>query len=169
MGLFDLFKKKDSAPNTSAESVILAAVAKGTVVPMTSIPDPAFSQGFLGQCCGILPLEGKVFAPMDGRITQLTDAFHAVSIEGDNGVKILIHVGIDTVTMKGDGFDAKAREGDQVKKGQLLLTMDLDKIKIAGLSTMVITAITNTDEFASIDLVAPDEVTPGSDLLKISK
>ena len=130
MGFFD-FLKKASAPATPAEPTFpltLAADAKGTVVAMENIPDEVFAQGILGKCCGIEPTEGKVFAPVDGEITQAPDSGHALGIMGVSGVEVLIHVGVDTVEMKGDGFSPKVKEGDKVKKGDLLLEMDLDKI-----------------------------------------
>lgn len=166
MGLFDMFKKKETAP---AFPAMLAADAAGTVVKMEDIPDEVFAQGILGQCCGIDPSEGKVYAPCDGEITQAPDTLHALGIAGKNGIEVLIHVGVDTVEMKGDGFSAKVKLGDKITKGQLLLTMDLDKIKAAGHPTVVITVVTNTDDFAEVTTVASGAVKPGDDLMKIAK
>ncbi|MBE5037601.1 PTS glucose transporter subunit IIA [Subdoligranulum sp. DSM 109015] len=170
MGFFDIFKKK-AEPETPAPTgpMMVAADAKGTIVPMESIPDDVFAQGILGKCCGIDPAEGKVFAPVDGVITQAPDTLHALGIQGNGGVEVLIHVGVDTVEMKGDGFSANVKVGDKIKKGQLLLTMDLDKIKAAGHPAVVITVITNTDEFADVDVVASGEVEPGADMIKVTK
>ena len=148
---------------------MVAADAKGTVVPMESIPDDVFAQGILGQCCGIEPAVGEVYAPCDGTITQAPDTLHALGIQADSGVEVLIHVGVDTVEMNGDGFEAKVKMGDKITKGQLLLTMDLAKIKAAGHPAVVITVITNTDDYASVKLVASGEVAPGADLMEISK
>ncbi len=166
MGLFDLFKKQDE--KASAQSCVLAADAKGVALAMDAVPDPAFSGGAMGQCCGIDPSEGKVYAPADGSITQLHSSFHALSMTTTAGVNLLIHVGVDTYDMNGDGFAASVREGDKVKKGQLLLTMDLDKIKAAGHSAVVITAVTNSGELAGVELVASGSVEPGQDLLKVT-
>ena len=158
MGLFDMFKKKETAP---AFPAMLAADAAGTVVKMEDIPDEVFAQGILGQCCGIDPSEGE--------ITQAPDTLHALGIAGKNGIEVLIHVGVDTVEMKGDGFSAKVKLGDKITKGQLLLTMDLDKIKAAGHPAVVITVVTNTDDFAEVTTVASGAVKPGDDLMKIAK
>lgn len=166
MGLFDMFKKKETVP---AFPAMLAADAAGTVVKMEDIPDEVFAQGILGQCCGIDPSEGKVYAPCDGEITQAPDTLHALGIAGKNGIEVLIHVGVDTVEMKGDGFSAKVKLGDKITKGQLLLTMDLDKIKAAGHPAVVITVVTNTDDFAEVTTVASGAVKPGDDLMKIAK
>lgn len=171
MGFFD-FLKKSAAPAAPAEPtfpMMLAADAKGTFVPMESIPDEVFAQGILGTCCGIDPSEGKVFAPAGGEITQAPDSGHALGIMADGGVEILIHVGVDTVEMKGDGFSPKVKVGDKVKKGDLLLEMDLDKIAAAGHPAVVITVVTNTDDFKAVEVVASGDVEPGADLIKVSK
>lgn len=167
MGLFDdMFKKKDAAPSFP---VVLAADAAGAFVKMEDIPDEVFAQGILGQGCGIDPSEGKVYAPCDGEITQAPDTLHAFGITTPGGVEVLIHVGVDTVEMKGDGFESKVKLGSKVTKGQLLLTMDLDKIKAAGHPAVVITVVTNTDDFASVDVVASGNVNPGDDMMKVNK
>ena len=166
MGLFDMFKKKDAAPSFP---VVLAADAAGAFVKMEDIPDEVFAQGILGQCCGIDPSEGKVYAPCDGEITPAPATLHAFGITTPGGVEVLIHVGVDTVEMKGDGFESKVKLGSKVTKGQLLLTMDLDKIKAAGHPAVVITVVTNTDDFASVDVVASGNVNPGDDMMKVNK
>ena len=168
MGFFDLFKKKEE-PAVPAGPIVVAADAKGAIVKMEDIPDEVFAQGILGQCCGIDPAVGEVYAPIDGEITQAPDSLHALGIQGVGGVEVLIHVGVDTVEMKGDGFSSNVKLGDKIKKGQLLLTMDLDKIKAAGHPAVVITVVTNSDDFASVDLVAEGNVEPGADMLKVSK
>lgn len=168
MGLFDFIKGKEQ-PAPAAFPVELGAAAKGTVVPMQQISDEVFSSGVLGVCCGVEPDEGTVYAPVDGKISQLTDTLHAVGIEARGGIEILIHVGVDTVEMKGDGFTAKVRQGQDVKKGDLLLTMDLGKISAAGHAATVIMAVTNTDDFASVEPVAGGAVQPGDAVLRVSK
>ena len=171
MGFFD-FLKKSAAPAAPAEPtfpMMLAADAKGAFVPMENIPDEGVAQGILGTCCGIDPSEGKVFAPAGGEITQAPDSGHALGIMADGGVEILIHVGVDTVEMKGDGFSPKVKVGDKVKKGDLLLEMDLGKIAAAGHPAVVITVVTNTDDFKAVEVVASGDVEPGADLIKVSK
>ena len=169
MSFFDFLKKGPAQPAAPAFPMTLAADAKGTVVPMEQIPDEVFAQGILGKCCGIDPSEGKVYAPVGGTITQAPDSGHALGIQGDGGVEVLIHVGVDTVEMKGDGFSPKVKEGDTITKGQLLLEMDLAKIAAANHPAVVITVITNTDDYQNVELVASGTVAPGDDLLKISK
>lgn len=156
--------KKEVPPAPAAFPDMLGAVAQGIFVPMAEIPDPTFSQGVLGICCGIEPEIGKVFSPMNGTISQIADTLHAVGIEAD-GVDLLIHVGIDTVEMKGDGFKSYVKEGQTVKKGDLLLTMDLEKIKAAGHPATIMVAVTNSDDLASVEAVASGQLNPGDQLM----
>lgn len=161
--------KKDApapvpAPAQIAFPDVLGSVAQGVFVPMEEIPDPTFSQGVLGICCGVDPETGKVYSPMDGRISTLADTLHAIGIEAE-GVELLIHVGIDTVAMKGDGFKSHVEEGQTVKKGDLLLTMDLEKIKAAGHPATIMVAVTNSDDLTSVEAVASGQLKPGDQLM----
>ena len=173
MGFFDkLFGNKAEEEETAkffGQSKTVLAPIRGKVLAQADIPDETFAQGILGQCCGIDPTEGKVYAPIDGEITQAPDSGHALGIQGVGDVEVLIHVGVDTVEMKGDGFSPKVKVGDKIKKGDLLLEMDLGKIAAAGHPAVVITVITNTDDFAGVEVVASGTVEPGADLIKISK
>lgn len=157
-------KKSEPAPAPFPE--VLGSVAKGAFVPMESLPDQTFSQGVLGTCCGVTPEEGKVYSPMDGTISQLAETLHAVGIEAA-GVELLIHVGVDTVEMKGDGFRSHVKEGQSVKKGDLLLTMDLKKIEAAGHPTTIMVAVTNSDDLASVEAAASGAVQPGTPLMRL--
>lgn len=162
MGLFDFLKGKTSPDN------VLTAFADGTVVPMEQIPDEVFSQGIMGTCCGIESDNGKVYAPADGTVSQLTDTLHAVGLTiGD--MEVLIHAGVDTVEMNGEGFTNAVREGQTVKKGDLLLTMDLEKVRTAGHPATVILAVTNSDDFAAVEAEASGKVRVGDSLLRIRK
>jgi len=172
MGLFDKFKKSTAAPEPAKAvewPVAVSACARGKVLKMDEIPDPVFSEGVLGQCCGIEPVEGKIYAPIDGKITQVADSRHALGFAGPGEIEILIHVGVDTVDMNGDGFTPQVKVGDTVKKGQLVLTMDLNKIKAAGHPSTVITVVTNSDDFSGVDLVGSGDVEVGAELLKVNK
>lgn len=157
-------KQEDSADAPITFPDVLGSVAQGTFVPMEEIPDPTFSQGILGICCGINPETGNVYSPMNGKISQLADTLHAIGIEAE-GVELLIHVGIDTVEMKGDGFKSHVKEGQTVKKGDLLLTMDLKKIQAAGHPSTIMVAVTNSDELASVETVASGQLQPGDQLM----
>lgn len=169
MGLFDFLKgKEEPTPAPITFPVDLGAVTKGEYVSMENIPDPVFSTGVLGRCCGITPEEGKVYAPIDGKVTQVADTLHAVGLE-TNGIEILIHIGVDTVDMNGDGFSSKIKLNQSVKKGDLLVTMDLDKIQGAGHPTTVILVVTNTDDFSSVEEVGSGSVQSGDAVLRVHK
>lgn len=100
---------------------------------------------------------------------HIADSLHAIGITCENGVEVLIHVGIDTVAMGGDGFDSKVKIGDKVQKGQLILTMDLEKIKAEEHPDVVVTVVSNSDEFSNIDLTSSGTVEPGMDMFTICK
>ena len=170
MGLFDFLKGKEQAAPAAAVTfpAILGAPSKGTYVPMNQIPDEMFSQGIMGVCCGVAPEEGKVFAPIDAKITQLTDTLHAIGMEA-GGMEILIHVGVDTVEMNGDGFTNAVKLNQNVRKGDLLLTMSLEKVRAAGHPTTIIMAVTNSDDFASVEVLGSGQLQPGDDLIRVSK
>lgn len=167
MGFFDKLMGK-AQPVSITFPVELGAPAMGTVVAMADIPDAVFSTGVLGECVGVDPSEGKVYAPVDGKITQLADTLHAVGLAA-GGMEILIHVGVDTVEMNGDGFKGLVKEGQTVKKGDLLLTIDLGKIAAASHPATVIMAVTNTDDFACVETITSGIVQPGNGILRVSK
>ena len=159
-------KKAEPAPVSAPFPEELGSVAKGVFVPMEELPDQTFAQGVLGTCCGVTPEEGRVYAPMDGTVSQLAETCHAVGIEAE-GVELLIHVGVDTVEMKGDGFKSHVREGQAVKKGDLLLTVDLEKVKAAGHPSTIVVVVTNSEDLASVEAAASGAVRPGDPLMKL--
>ncbi len=122
---------------------------RGRVIARGEIPDKTFATGILGAGVGIEPEEGIVFAPFDGEITSIADSKHAIGIEA-NGMEVLIHVGIDTVSMNGDGFEAAVKKGDMVKTGQRLLTFDRDKIRAAGHPDTVVVLLMNADDVGDV-------------------
>lgn len=136
------------APNASGEKTLFAPL-QGNVVPREQIPDETFASGVLGDGVGIEPEIGEVTAPFDGVISSVTDTRHAIGITGPGDMEVLIHVGVDTVNMKGDGFELFVAEGDHVKAGQRLLAFDIDKIKAAGYSTTTAVLLTNSDDYAA--------------------
>lgn len=149
--------KTDDAPTATeetAEEVTVDGTAKklyapiqGTIVPRNEIPDDTFAAGVLGDGVGIDPEEGVVVAPFDGEISSVTDTKHAIGITGPADMEVLIHVGVDTVNMKGDGFELLVEEGQKVKAGQKLMTFDIAKIKAAGYSPVAAVLLTNSDDY----------------------
>ena len=128
----------------------IALPTPGKIIPYTDIPDPTFASGALGQGVGVEPEEGVVYAPMDGEISSVADSKHAIGITGDNDQELLIHVGVDTVEMKGDGFNTLVEEGDNVKKGQKIMEFSLQKIKEAGHPDTVVVLLTNSDDYEDV-------------------
>ena len=137
MGLFDFMKGK--------KENVIAAPVKGECIPISEVADPTFAEEILGKGMAIKPTEGKFYAPADGTISTLFPTGHAIGLTTSEGVELLIHVGIDTVEMKGDGFRSHVKEGQTVRKGDLLLTMDLEKIKAAGHPSIIMVGNSHTD------------------------
>ncbi len=169
MGFLDkLFgSKKPAKPEaisvTTEKGAVYAPVA-GKVEAMESIPDPVFASGAMGPCVGIWPVDGNVYAPVSGTVTA--NMPHAFGFLGDDGVEVLIHVGVDTVNMKGEGFTVHAQKGEHVTAGTPLLTFDRDKVAKAGYKDIVMTIITNADDLASVEVVASGEVAVGGKLFQ---
>lgn len=122
----------------------------GSVIPLSEIPDEAFSSGAMGQGVGIVPAEGKVYAPFDGTVEMVFDTKHAIGLTSSDGVSLLIHVGLDTVELNGQYFTAHVSAGDPIKKGQLLLEFDLDKIA-EKYKTVTPVLVVNTDDYTSVN------------------
>lgn len=147
-------------------TVTVSATAKGNVVPMEQIEDETFATGVLGKCIGIEPTEGKVYAPCNGTISYVADTLHAIGVTTDDGTEILIHIGIDTVKMNGEGFSSKVKAGQKVSRGEALLKMDIDKIHQAGYKATVVTVITDPEK--DVEVIGNGTIQTGQDLLKIS-
>lgn len=139
----------------------------GTVCLVTEVNDPVFGSEAMGKGAAILPKENKVYAPFDGTIISLMDSHHAVGIEG-NGMELLIHVGMDTVKLNGKYFTPHVSEGQQVKKGDLLLEFDMDEIKKAGYELITPVVVTNSDDFTEIIWNSRKEVKAGEPLLEVN-
>lgn len=159
--MFKFFKGKEKGN-------VLYAPCKGKVVPLTEVPDPTFSEKLLGDGFAVIPTEGKVYASADAEVTMVFDTLHAITLTSSQGAEILIHIGLDTVTLKGAPFTAHVAAGDKVKKGDLLMDVDLDKIKEAGLNTITPVLICNTDDYEKISLQKEGDVLLDEAVLKIS-
>lgn len=164
--------KKEAAIETDAtgnalKGETLVAPMKGKVIALSDVKDEAFASGALGEGLAIVPSEGKLYAPCDGEISTFFPTGHAIGITTANGAEILMHVGMDTVKLEGDGFTPKKAQGDMVKKGELLLEFDIEKIKTAGLETSTPIIITNTDDYEAVKPVAPKEISVGENLIEI--
>lgn len=150
-----------------AEEKVVMSPLTGEVIPLSEVKDEAFSSEAMGKGCAIIPTEGKVCAPFDGTIVGLLDSHHAVGMESENGIEILIHVGMDTVKLNGKHFVSHVEQGQKVKKGQLLLEFDIPAIQKAGYEVVTPVIIANTDEFSDIVTEANGQVNCGERLLHL--
>ena len=139
----------------------------GEIVALKDVPDEVFASGALGEGVAVLPTDGKVVAPCDAVVTQMMDSRHAIGLMADNGVEILIHVGLDTVGLGGKPFEYHVKPDQEVKKGDLLLTADLEAIKQAGLKLYTPVIITNSDDYTDIAPVDGKEIKAGEKLMTV--
>ena len=125
----------------------LTSPLSGNVVPIESVNDPVFSGKVLGDGLAIEPFDGKVYSPVNGTVETMMDTIHAVGVKSDSGAEILIHIGKDTVSLKGRFFESHVKEGDRIKKGQLIIEFDIDAVKKAGFDLITPVVIANHDNF----------------------
>lgn len=146
------------AASKGAAENIIAAPLTGKAVAMKDVDDPTFSAEVLGKGAAIEPTEGKVVAPADGEVAMVYDTKHAIGLALDNGMELLIHIGINTVELNGEGYEAHVKDGDRIKAGQTLITFDMDKIKSKGYKLTTPIIVTNTDDFAEVKMMAQGNV-----------
>ena len=139
----------------------------GDVVALADVNDPVFSSGAMGQGIAVKPSQGVVYAPADAEVSIAFPTGHAFGLKTTDGAEVLIHVGIDTVTMNGEGFEAKVAQGDKVKAGDVLGTFDSNKIAAAGLDDTTMVIVTNTADYASVDPVATGSVAKGDAVIEV--
>jgi PTS system sucrose-specific IIC component len=156
-----------SAEEASSTEKAVFAPIKGNVIKREDIPDKTFASGMLGEGVGIEPAEGVVVAPFDGTVILVQDTKHAVALTGPGDMEMLIHVGIDTVAMHGDGFETFVNPGDTVKKGQKLITFDIEKIKAAGYSPTTAVLIGNSDTYDKVDIIQYGPAEIGDKLVEV--
>ena len=149
-----------------SEGVIQTPII-GDVVALSNVNDPVFSSGAMGQGIAVKPSEDVVYAPADAEVTIVFPTGHAYGLRTANGAEILIHVGIDTVSMNGEGFNQKVAQGDKVKAGDVLGTFDSAKIAAAGLDNTTMVIVTNTADFASVNPVASGSVAKGDAIIEV--
>ena len=159
----------DASTQDEVKEIVISSPLKGNAIALADVPDPTFAEGILGQGAAVEPSEGKVVAPADAEVTTLFDTKHAIGLQLDNGAELLIHIGINTVEMDGDGFEAHVKEGDKVKKGDTLITFDIEKIKAAGHPTVTPVIVTNTDDYSEVTHLTTGDIDRLADLVKIVK
>ena len=159
--------------------ISITSPVEGKVIPLTEVKDPTFSQEILGKGAAIIPKKGVVYAPFDGKVDAVFETGHALGLVSEDGVEllgyttwgpidlVLVHVGIDTVNLKGKYFTPKKKSGDTMKKGDILLEFDIDKIKADGYDVTTPIIISNTEQFAKVKACEDKVVTKESKLLSV--
>ena len=155
-----------TVPATLQDETIISPIV-GQAVALENVNDPVFSSGAMGQGIAVKPSEGVVYAPADAEVTIAFATGHAFGLKTANGAEILIHVGIDTVSMNGDGFEQKVAQGDKVKAGDVLGTFDSAKIAAASLDDTTMVIVTNTADYASVTPVATGAVAKGDAIIEV--
>lgn len=163
--MFNALKSKLGLTN----KLIIGAPVEGNVVAVSEVSDPTFGEEILGKGVAIHPTMGRVVAPVDGTVSILFETKHAVSIVSDQGTEILIHVGLDTVALKGEHFTAFAKAGDKVKKGDLLLEFDMEKIKEAGYQVITPVVICNTADYKEVKPITGMHAAVTEDIMELTK
>ena len=156
----------EEVPATLQDETIQTPIV-GDVVALSNVNDPVFSSGAMGQGIAVKPSQDVVYAPADAEVTIVFPTGHAYGLRTANGAEILIHVGIDTVSMNGEGFNHKVAQGDKVKAGDVLGTFDSAKIAAAGLDNTTMVIVTNTADFASVNPVASGSVAKGDAIIEV--
>ena len=146
-------------------STVVTAPFSGNIVPLNKVPDETFASGVLGEGIAIEPSDGLFCSPVNGTVETIAGTKHAIGFVADGGLEILVHVGLDTVKMGGDGFTGHVHSGDAVKKGDL----NLEKVKAAGYDTSTLVVICNTDDYGDVQGLDNKEVQPGDDVIVITK
>ncbi|MEG2017750.1 MAG: PTS glucose transporter subunit IIA [Clostridium sp.] len=139
-------------------AIVIGGSVEGELVPIKEVNDPTFSEEILGKGVAIKPFRGRVVAPADAVIDVIFDTNHAVSLVTDKGVELLIHVGIDTVELKGQYFKGFVKAGEKVKAGQVLIEFDVDSIKAAGYDTICPIVICNSGDYERIEVAASGRI-----------
>ena len=160
-------KTQSEKPADGKREVTLYSHLNGTVVPLEEVADDVFSQKILGDGIAIEPSEGRLYSPCDGEIDSVFDTKHAINLVSEDGAEILLHIGIDTVKLNGQYFEAHVSEGQRVKKGDLLITFDMDKIREAGFKLTTPMIICNADDYSAFEALAKGKTAAGDKLLKL--
>jgi len=166
MGFWD--KLLGSAKNIQREQIRIGSPVKGTLVELSTVSDETFAQEILGKGVAIKPEENKFYAPADGILETMFPTGHAFSITTTDKAEVLVHIGFDTVKLNGQFFTTHATEGQQVKKGDLLVEADLEQIKEAGYDTTTPVVILNTADYAKVTK-AEGAVNPGDTVLALTR
>jgi len=160
---------KEKVPDKEYKDNCVYSPMNGRAIALEEVPDKTFASGTLGQGAAIDPMDGKVVAPADGKVSTLFDSHHAVGLTLDNGMELFIHIGMNTVELGGEGFDAYVKEGDRVSRGDTLITFDIQTLKNKGYSVISPVIITNAEDFKEIRRTADGGINYYEELLETKK
>ncbi|BBA52766.1 PTS beta-glucoside transporter subunit IIABC [Fusobacterium varium] len=163
----EIHEKNSSNTENEAEDIIIKSCIEGEVIELSKVKDEAFASGSIGKGVGIIPQKGVLYAPADGEISTVFVTGHAVGMVTDKEAEILMHIGINTVEMNGEGFIKKVKDGQKVKAGDILIEFDMEKIKRAGYNTTTMMVISNSEEYSDIGVLNLGEVKQNNDILII--
>ena len=164
--MFNIFKSgKNKTKAESDNGGTLSAVADGELIPITDVPDQVFSQKILGDGYAILPSSGSIVSPVSGTVTEVYDTGHAYCITSGDGLEILVHIGIDTVELKGNGFSAIVGKGDKVLRNSPIAVANIELIKSLGYKTFTMVVITNPLTVKSLTLTKEKHIRAGDTAL----
>ncbi len=161
-------KQEQTASPANAASIVMCSHLNGTVVRIEDVEDDVFSQKILGDGIAVEPSEGKLYAPCAGKVDSVFDTKHAINILSTDGAEVLLHIGIDTVKLGGKHFEAHVTDGQEIKKGDLLISFDIEAIKAEGCKVTTPLIIGNTDEYSAITPAAQGKISAGDEIIKIN-
>ncbi|BAC14714.1 PTS system, glucose-specific enzyme II, A component (EC 2.7.1.69) [Oceanobacillus iheyensis HTE831] len=153
----NLFKIKEREP----KEITVVAPITGEIIPLEEVPDPVFAQKMMGEGVAVKPANGEVISPVDGEVKLVFQTKHAIIVEAENNAEILIHIGLDTVNLEGEGFTAHVKDGDIVKVGDKLMSFDIATIEEKATSSITPIIISNTDNVREVKNIKVTEVTAG--------
>lgn len=152
-----------------AQTVSIKSPVTGKVKKLSEVADEVFSKEVLGKGFAVVPSNGQIVSPITGTVTAVFPTKHAIGITSDKGLEVLVHIGIDTVTLEGKGFTSNIKMGDKIYQGTPIVEVDLALIEAAGLATDTIVVVTNSAEYANFTLLEKDEVSEGEVILDVEK
>lgn len=160
---------KSTTEKSNADDSVLYSVSEGTAILLSQVNDATFASEVLGKGIAVIPSKGEVVAPCDAVVETVFDTKHAVGLSTESGMELLIHIGINTVELNGKYFTSHVKNGDHVKKGQLLVSFDMEKVKAAGYDVTTPLIVTNSDDYKDVKILSEDSVTPSDKVLEIVK
>ena len=160
---------KSTTEKSNADDSVLYSVSEGTAILLSQVNDATFASEVLGKGIAVIPSKGEVVAPCDAVVETVFETKHAVGLSTESGMELLIHIGINTVELNGKYFTSHVKNGDHVKKGQLLVSFNMEKVKAAGYDVTTPLIVTNSDDYKDVKILSEDSVTPSDKVLEIVK